>query len=885
MQINSELLTERPLIPQIKKSDSLRSQSQFKSCPAYFKTLQLQKIQNIKQNQGIEQSSKVNPLNVFVKIIRFITIITQSIFPQDFKYLDANMFRIINDKASDFKFYVKNDYFKYIKAAPDSRLQNWIQKTLFQQYSLQNLIDYLSNSRFLFKPEQKLILIWNIYLLFMTNFNFLYCTIKFAFDFENYRPDNYKEGEVFFLIIPFFSYLIDILVKLNICYYEAGYLVTDRNKIIKHFYLSKDTFIDIFLIIISLAYFFDKNSNNILQLFMVIKIFDVPKRVGLILDKLELTTNHWAIYDLIRLLYLIVLEAHIFCCFLYFIGKQNKTISWIIQENLENADLITSYITSFYWSVITMTTIGYGDFAPSNLNERVLVIFVAITSCCTFGYFVSSVGQIINSIQKKEQKIRLDLNDLKKYLRIRGFNQQLQIKVRRYFEYLWNDCMRQDQIDMMKLQQQLPSNLFNEMILDLNMKSISKIPFFNENFSSDFLQSLAGDFEEERLTPWQSIFTKGEQSRYLYILCEGEVEYYVQLPEGSQNSISIQKIDGQDEIFGQQDFLLDQHHSINCRTTKLTRILKISRENFQQIAKKYGYEKYCQLKDLVKFSGRFDEFHIQCIGCSKSTHLLYNCPMLSGFPSKTKTLIKYKKRFCQERRFIQRNNNYKRISTLSFENKIADSVLYYLLRDPKMYEQLSNQINRTTPINQNGIRQKSKKKLSIQPKRGVPAFLSQEFSRSLEANYEKSLGTQFSKEQQNILKKITQHDQELSKDDSFKISKGLNKQFITKSTQSLTMLKSQDAIEENEQESETLEINPIWIEQQNQNENMGRYKDIFECFDQQRDYDQYMPHMNFREIQNHLQRNNDQDSFHDFIDANIVRRKWKKSKIVIVLEA
>ena len=54
---------------------------------------------------------------------------------------------------------------------------------------------------------------------------------------------------------------------------------------------------------------------------MVIKILDVPKRVGLILDKLELTTNHWAIYDLIRLLYLIVLEAHIFCCFLYFVGK------------------------------------------------------------------------------------------------------------------------------------------------------------------------------------------------------------------------------------------------------------------------------------------------------------------------------------------------------------------------------------------------------------------------------------------------------------------------------------------------------------------------------------------------------------------------------------
>lgn len=98
----------------------------------------------------------------------------------------------------------------------------------------------------------------------MTNFNFLYCTIKFAFDFENYRPDNYKEGEIFFLIIPFFSYLIDILVKLNLGYYEAGYLVTDRNKILKHFYLSKDIVIDLLLIIISLAFFIDENSNNIL---------------------------------------------------------------------------------------------------------------------------------------------------------------------------------------------------------------------------------------------------------------------------------------------------------------------------------------------------------------------------------------------------------------------------------------------------------------------------------------------------------------------------------------------------------------------------------------------------------------------------------------------
>ncbi|CAD8110127.1 unnamed protein product [Paramecium primaurelia] len=884
--MNSELYSNRELLQEMKKQDSMRSQRQLKSCPAYFKTLQFQKYQNIQTSEQNQQFSKANPLNVFIRIIKFITLITQSVFPQDFKYLDSNMFKIIGDKAADFGFYVKNDYFKYIKAAPESRLQHILQITILKYYTIQSLMEYLSHSKFLFKPEQTYILIWNVYLLIMINFNFLYCSIKFSFDFDGREPEYYKEGEIFFLIIPFISYLIDILVKLNSCYYEAGYLVTDRHKIIKHFYHSNECIIDSIIIIISLGYFFDSKGNNLLSLFMIIKILDVPKRVGLILDKLELTTNYWAVYDLIRLIYLIIIEAHIFCCFLYYVGKQNKNVSWIINEDLVEANFITSYLTTFYWSVITMTTIGYGDFTPQNLNERVLIIFVAIVSCCTFGFFVSSIGQIIYSIQKKEQQIRLDLNDLKKYLRVRGFNSELQIKIRRYFEYLWNDCMGQEQFDMSKLQQLLPSNLYTEMILDLNMKSISKIPFFHDNFSSDFLQALAGDFEEEKLTPWQSIFTKGEQSQHLYILCEGEVEYYVSLPEGSGNCVSIQKMDGQDEIFGQQDFLLDQNYSINCRTTKPSRILKMHRDKFQQIAKKFGYEKYCQLKDLVKFSGRFDEFHIQCIGCNKSTHLLYNCPMLTGFPSRTKTLLKYKKKYCQERKVFKRTNLEKRISTLSLEGKIADSVLYYLLKDPKMSEQFNYQIKRNMSNSQNGNLRKSQKKITSLPKRGVPLFLSQEqYSRTVETNFEENLGFQFSKGVIQQQKKMTLLDQELSLDDSSKIFAALNKQFLTKGTSSINIVKNNQIIQEIEKEYDSKDEKTLLIESKNYQESMGRYKDIFESFEIQRDYELYMPHMNFKLIQEMFQKSREIASFHNFIDVNIVKRKWKRSKIVIVLES
>jgi hypothetical protein len=43
-------------------------------------------------------------------------------------------------------------------------------------------------------------------------------------------------------------------------------------------------------------------------------------------------------------------------------------------------------------------------------------------------------------------------------------------------------------------------------MIDLNMKSISKIPFFKDNFNEDFISALASKFSEEKLVPYNTIF-------------------------------------------------------------------------------------------------------------------------------------------------------------------------------------------------------------------------------------------------------------------------------------------------------------------------------------------------------------------------------------------
>jgi Ion channel len=45
-----------------------------------------------------------------------------------------------------------------------------------------------------------------------------------------------------------------------------------------------------------------------------------------------------------------------------------------------------------------MTTIGFGDIVPKNLEERIIAIAIMVLSCFMFAYSVNSIGVLVNAI-------------------------------------------------------------------------------------------------------------------------------------------------------------------------------------------------------------------------------------------------------------------------------------------------------------------------------------------------------------------------------------------------------------------------------------------------------------------------------------------------------
>jgi len=67
------------------------------------------------------------------------------------------------------------------------------------------------------------------------------------------------------------------------------------------------------------------------------------------------------------------------------------------ESNLYDSTHYDQYIVAIYWTVTTITTVGYGDISISNNLERLFTILVMIVGVICFSYSTGSLSTILNS--------------------------------------------------------------------------------------------------------------------------------------------------------------------------------------------------------------------------------------------------------------------------------------------------------------------------------------------------------------------------------------------------------------------------------------------------------------------------------------------------------
>ena len=85
------------------------------------------------------------------------------------------------------------------------------------------------------------------------------------------------------------------------------------------------------------------------------------------------------IWNCLRMVFFVLLTTHWFACILYYVAVLqglDDEMSWTEGTDLhdENLPLKKRYTTSLYWSVYTITLVGYGDITLKSKSEMAFAV-------------------------------------------------------------------------------------------------------------------------------------------------------------------------------------------------------------------------------------------------------------------------------------------------------------------------------------------------------------------------------------------------------------------------------------------------------------------------------------------------------------------------------
>ena len=237
---------------------------------------------------------------------------------------------------------------------------------------------------------------------------------------------------------------------------------------------------------------FDGNNkviNQILYIIILLKIIKVYKlfndnsTISMIQESLsqyEIIDNYGSF---IFSIFFSLCSVNVCACLFIFIG-QNSYPNWLTKINIQNESYISIYITSVYFILVTITTVGYGDITGNSYAEIVFQMFLLIIGTIAYSFVISFFS---NYIVKKNQKSMTFEKNVSILDEIKLYNPNLKNSVyREVLKNLHNEQLYEKN-DKSILFDCLPYSLKNKLIMEMFKPIIDNFIFFKDTENSDFI--------------------------------------------------------------------------------------------------------------------------------------------------------------------------------------------------------------------------------------------------------------------------------------------------------------------------------------------------------------------------------------------------------------
>lgn len=180
----------------------------------------------------------------------------------------------------------------------------------------------------------------------------------------------------------------------------------------------------------------------------------------------------------------------------------------------------SEYVRAVYWTLSTLTTVGYGDITPKTSGHLIYVCATQLLGVGVFGYVMSNVASILTRLDAAREHHLARIDRLETYMAYNGLPAELQTRVRNYSRYVGETRQGYQDAEVLT---GLPAQLRAEIALYLNRDMVSRIEMLR-GASDELLQDLMLQLQTVVAVPGERIFHIDEPGDAMYFIRVGEIE-------------------------------------------------------------------------------------------------------------------------------------------------------------------------------------------------------------------------------------------------------------------------------------------------------------------------------------------------------------------------
>ncbi|KAI6654629.1 hypothetical protein LOD99_1024 [Oopsacas minuta] len=294
-------------------------------------------------------------------------------------------------------------------------------------------------------------------------------------------------------------------------------------------------------------------------------------------------------------------STHVVACMWFAIATfEGRVIegSWASFHQLDlSHSVLHNYVTSFYFSAVTLTSTGFGDIHAHTTIEQVSVICLSLIGFMLYGYCLATLASTLGNNALPKVLFQEKISGVNNFLSNHKISVSLRKRIEKYFELFWMKW--QGQRGQEHVMFDLPLPLQENMASEIQEDIIRAMPLFAHT-DPNYLKRLCLNTITYTYCPGEFIIYAGDMGKEMYFLRRGTVEV---LDETMSYAISTIAAGG---YFGEEGLLFGTPRTVSIRASTYCEVIMLHKNAIDDTAQSYPLIKkhFEELSENRKLSQR-----------------------------------------------------------------------------------------------------------------------------------------------------------------------------------------------------------------------------------------------------------------------------------------